>query len=358
MPKNRTAKMFLKFGITACIMSVYCLTVMAESTEKSATEKFPETYEKDGDQVYFSCTLNLPQDFDESSIQKVEVEQVQCSDYEKVLSYLTGDRTITSEYVYPEEDGIPEWRYYTFDDYTTMGAGGTTFFTTPNSFHYSNAFRRLSEIQDGIESTQLSFATSEECEIQLEQLMQDIGLEWEGTMTSYALGYEEASQWEEHLSQEGGLDEEQYKLDWSSNDDAYLIYGYQQFQGLPVYHELMGIGGSMKYYNADNAVVQAIITAEGIQELYIQYLYNLQGTGEQAILKSFEKIADTVAFKLGQSLTGEQYKVTEATLMEMVRHSQNQNYEALPIWYVEAESELGTTVVLVNAETAEEIFVQ
>ena len=51
-------------------------------------------------------------------------------------------------------------------------------------------------------------------------------------------------------------------------------------------------------------------------------------------------------------------RITEATLMEMVRHSQNQNYEALPIWYVEAESELGTTVVLVNAETAEEIFVQ
>ena len=91
MPKNRTAKMFLKFGITACIMSVYCLTVMAESTEKSATEKFPETYEKDGDQVYFSCTLNLPQDFDESSIQKVEVEQVQCSDYEKVTAYQSGD---------------------------------------------------------------------------------------------------------------------------------------------------------------------------------------------------------------------------------------------------------------------------
>ena len=46
MPKNRTAKMFLKFGITACIMSVYCLTVMAESTEKVQQRNFQKPMRK------------------------------------------------------------------------------------------------------------------------------------------------------------------------------------------------------------------------------------------------------------------------------------------------------------------------
>lgn len=353
---RKKIKTFLALGLIACMAG--SVTVFAENAGESVSEKFPEHYERDDGQVKFSCALNLPEDFNEANIQKAVVDGLQCSDYEKMLAYLSGGRTIIDEYVYPAEDNIPEWSYCIFDDYTSMGAGGTSFYSTPNSEHYSGAFFKLSEMQKETETGQLEFMDAESCKAQLVEFMKNIGIEWNGMLSGYALGYEEASQWEEHLSQDGGLDEERYKQDWSSKDDAYLFYGYQQFQGLPVYHELMGIGGSMKYVNADNAAVQAIITADGIQRLDIHYLYRLSGTGEPADLKSFEEIADTVAFKLNQSLSGEQYQVSEASLMEMVRHSQDQNYEAFPIWYVEAASETGTTVVLVNAETAEEIYVQ
>lgn len=113
----------------------------------------------------------------------------------------------------------------------------------------------------------------------------------------------------------------------------------------------------MKYVTADNAVLQAIYTKNGLERLQVNYLYQFQILDEYIELQPFDRIAQTVSQKLNGTLVEEQYEVEEARLMEMVKHSQDQSYEVLPVWYVEAVSASGVTAVLIDATTAEEVFI-
>ena len=176
-------------------------------------------------------------------------------------------------------------------------------------------------------------------------------------LNGYGLKAQEAQQWEEHMDPDGGYQEELYKQEWTSEDDAYLLYGFQTVQSLPIYHELMFLGGSMKYVTADNAVLQAIYTKNGLERLQVNYLYQFLLSEETVELQPFDRIARTVSEKLNGTLVEEQYQVEEARLMEMVKHGQDQSYEVLPVWYVEAVSSSGVTAVLVDASTAEEVFI-
>lgn len=113
----------------------------------------------------------------------------------------------------------------------------------------------------------------------------------------------------------------------------------------------------MKYVTADNAVLQAIYTKNGLERLQVNYLYQFLLSEETVELQPFDRIARTVSEKLNGTLVEEQYQVEEARLMEMVKHGQDQSYEVLPVWYVEAVSSSGVTAVLVDASTAEEVFI-
>lgn len=324
---------------------------------EASTQMIPDYYDGSDGNVSFQCTLRLPENFDEQDFRKVAVTGVHCSDYNACLENLAEGRNVLNEEIYPAEGDIPEWHYYNFEDNSAMGTGDTTFFVTRNSEHYSTVFSRLSNTEMGEEGEQLAFSSIEECEENTVNLLKEIGLETDMVLYGYGLKAQEAQQWEEHMNQDGGYQEEQYKTEWTSEDDAYLIYGFQTVQSLPVYHELMFLGGSMKYVNADNAVLQAIYTESGLEQLQVNYLYQFQLLDEKVELQSFDRIAQTVSEKLNGTLLEEQYDVKEARLMEMVRHSQDQSYEVLPIWYVEAISTSGVTVVLVDASTAEEVFI-
>ena len=51
--------------------------------------------------------------------------------------------------------------------------------------------------------------------------------------------------------------------------DAYFIYGYQKYEDIPIFHEMMSIARSMAYDTPDNAPVQAIYSTRGIEYLNI-----------------------------------------------------------------------------------------
>lgn len=324
---------------------------------ESSTQIIPDYYEGEDGKVIFQCTLRLPEDFDEQNFRKVGVTGVHCSDYNACLENLAEGRTVLNEEIYPAEGDIPEWHYYSFDDNSVMGTGDTTFFATENSYHYATVFSHLSNTEIGEEGEKLAFSSIEECEENTVNLLERIGLEADMVLYGYGLKAQTAQQWEEHMNQDGGYQEEQYKQEWTSEDDAFLVYGFQTVQSLPVYHELMFLGGNMKYVTADNAVLQAIYTKNGLERLQVNYLYQFQILDEYIELQPFDRIAQTVSQKLNGTLVEEQYEVEEARLMEMVKHSQDQSYEVLPVWYVEAVSASGVTAVLIDATTAEEVFI-
>ena len=106
----------------------------------------------------------------------------------------------------------------------------------------------------------------------------------------------------------------------------------------------------------DNAPVQAIYSARGLESLTIDYIYNFKNEQNTVALKPFDEIASVVEEKYDNILNDVNYEVTRAKLYERVYTGEDQKYAEEPIWYFEVmENGSNKTVMLVNAETGKEI---
>ena len=106
----------------------------------------------------------------------------------------------------------------------------------------------------------------------------------------------------------------------------------------------------------DNAPVQAIYSARGLESLTIDYIYNFKNEQNTVTLKPFDEIASVVEEKYDNILNDVNYEVTRAKLYERVYTGEDQKYAEEPIWYFEVmENGSNKTVMLVNAETGKEI---
>jgi hypothetical protein len=322
--------------------------------------ELPKTYQKNSGKIEFDCKVEVPEDFDSTDFHVASVRKVYCSDNKKALDILAKDKEIKEEYLEPKHDDRPESYFYGFTDKSSLNTGDTTYFMAEKSFYYTEPFFNVDTKGKKDNQEQLAFASQEEGIARVEETMKMIECQTEIEFKSYALKAEQAKEWEEHLNRDDeGVNEEEYKQDgWSSEDDAYLIHGYQQFQGLPVYNQNMAMGGRLSHMNAENAPVQAIYTVRGIEFLQLGFLYQLSEEGERVSLKSFDEIAKTVDEKINSIIDDNQYKVRLARLGQLVRFNQKQEYEVIPIWYFEVDSEERMQVIYVNATTAEEVAVQ
>ena len=84
----------------------------------------------------------------------------------------------------------------------------------------------------------------------------------------------------------------------TSEDEAYFIYAYQENTGIPVFHELMSVAKQMSDDSPDNAPVQAIYSARGLESLTIDYIYNFKNEQNTVALKPFDEIASVVEEKI------------------------------------------------------------
>lgn len=193
----------------------------------------------------------------------------------------------------------------------------------------------------------------------MKQELTEIGFsEFEFRLESYPVNYKtmEKIEAERCTSEE---EQAQKKEEWTQEDDAYVVYGFQTQDDLPVFHQWMSVFQSMAYDNIDNAVVSAVYSRRGIEQLRVEYVYYLEDTGETLTLKKFEEIAGTVEAKFENILNESTYEVTRAKLFQMVRLNENQEYAAEPIWYFEVvEDGISKSVTLVDAVTGKEIVLK
>lgn len=337
----------------AFVCVLFCLAANASA------EAFPDFYEAENGKVTFQCRLWIPKDLTDLSIQKAKVESVYFSEHEKALELLAGERMIESEDIYPAEDGVSsEMRYYTFSDGAVLLTGNSTNFSTLNNEHYHQAFQNIDQYSLKNMGDSISWGTIEGAEKEVRELMAEVGYPADMKLTVFPMPFETAREWEVHLDHNGGNLAEAYKTDWTEADDAYVVYGYQMFAGLPVYHELMFLGGAMKYMTASNAPVQAILTQTGMEQFTAQYLYRITGSDECVSLCPFDSVAETISEKINTYLDEISYEVTDAVLVWMVRSNQEQTYDCFPGWYAEVTSQNGTEAVLVDAVSAEEVFIR
>lgn len=76
----------------------------------------------------------------------------------------------------------------------------------------------------------------------------------------------------------------------TSEDEAYFIYAYQENTGIPVFHELMSVAKQMSDHSPDNAPVQAIYSARGLESLTIDYIYNFKNEQNTVALKPLMRL--------------------------------------------------------------------
>ncbi|MCC8105866.1 MAG: hypothetical protein LIO99_07665 [Clostridiales bacterium] len=338
--------------------------VTKNETEKTSTSSdeqtgFPPFYESvsESGKVTFQCTIEVPEDFNVQNAHKWMVDGRHLVDQEKAYSAYVDGGEIAEEHNNILDDGVEE-NIYIFEDGSHVSIGKGFTFTSKDDSCYLNIGVIDSDKIEIFSSDQVSFASSEDCINQIDEIVKTIGYELvELNYQAYPIAHQTLQSIEEDYISEGLLNESQKKDEWIDADDAYVIYAYQECGSLPVFHELMSLGSSFAYDSADNAPVQAIYSARGLEQLNIYYLYDFSETEELLTLASFDIIADVVLEKYEDILNDATYEITSAKLYMYVRINEDQEYEATPVWYFEViENGTSRSGTLVDAVSGKEIY--
>lgn len=335
----------------------------AEGQDRALAEEdlFPDTYEKESPsgKVRFHCELVVPEEDGWQTPHKVTVEGLHRCDQEAAWAMFGQGKEISEEYDYPKEEGRIPSKYTVFSD----GSGlflreGLTFSgADSSSYSYVGVFNK--EKVPAFESGAVSFKSKEDCVEEVRKAMEELGYDTEQfELWAYPLAYDTMSELEEDEIAIGNLPEDKKKESWGPEDEAYAVYGYQYHQGMPIFHELMGIARVMAEDAPDNGQVMAVYTASGFESLNISdCIYDLKAEEETVELLPFEEIAAVVEEKYEHILDESVYDVTRAKLFMRVYLNEQQGYTAEPVWHFEVtENESSQTVVLVNAQTGKEIY--
>lgn len=365
-------KKLRQFCLALCICTICggCGRMVVNTDKKEAEEtvsmekaeySFPEKYEKTSDsgKVKFHCQLELPQNM-KQSIPVIAADGLYCCDREKAWALFGEGKEVMEKPEIPVDKGRAPYDYYQFADGESLSIDEGVSYGSSNSRYYLNIGVQDPDNQGKFEEEEVSFKSGEEGIAEIKNTMEDLGYHSEEFIFGfYPLNFQTMKNLEEEYIQENYLKEEQRKENWDQEDDAYFIYAYQQKEGIPIFHELMSIAKSMAYDTPDNAPVQAIYSARGIEYLNINSVYEIH-TGEgQISLKPFEDIAAVLEEKYENILNDAGYEVVRAKFYERVFLNEAQKYETEPVWYFEViENGTGKSVVLINAETGKEIFLQ
>ncbi len=361
---------WLCLALCICIIWAGCNKSSADTDKKEGKEtsstgkaeySFPEKYEKTSDsgKVKFNCQLEIPENM-KQVIHGTAVEGLYCCDRKKAWTMFGEGKEVIEKPEIPVDEGRAAYDYYEFADGESLGIDEGISYGSSNSQYYLNIGVQDPDNQGKFEEKEVSFKSGGECITEIKNAIEELGYHPEDFIFGfYPLNFQTMKNLEEQYIQEDYLKEEQRKESWSQEDDAYFIYAYQQNEGIPIFHELMSIAESMAYDTPDNAPIQAVYSARGIEYLNINSVYEIHTEEAQVSLRPFEDIASVVEEKFESLLNEAGYQVTRAKFYERVYLDQAQKYETEPIWYFEVmENDTGKSVVLINAETGKEIVLQ
>lgn len=327
---------------------------MQSNTNLETEKSFPKTYKdvsKSG-KVKFNCTLEVPESLNGRTIQKTSVEGVHSYDNAKAYSLFAEGKEVSEKYT---DDDNTDYGYYLFSDGTNLGLENTFSWGSATGSLYAYLGIGQSDHIDLFSGGEISI-DKDLCIAEIKKNIAELGYNTE-TLSFQVIPFSAdalKSLRKQELS--NGLLEEGKTNEPTSDDEAYFVYAYQENTGIPVFHELMSVAIQMADDSPDNAPVQAIYSARGLESLSIDYIYDFKNEQDTVVLKPFDEIASIVEEKYENILNDATYDITRAKLYERVYTGKDQEYAEEPIWYFEViENDNNKTVMLVNAETGKEI---
>ena len=330
----------------------------AETVQNDANSKtensFPKTYnaESKSGKVKFSCTLEIPENLNGRTIQKTSVAGLRDYNKDKVYAMFAEGKEISKKDQYDWDGG--DVANYTFSDGSSLYLDNYVHWGSTTSSLYSYLGVQQADYIDLFSSGSVSL-DKDNCISEIKKDMNEFGYDTEDlSFQAFSLSVDAMKKLRDQELNNGLLEEGKTK-EPTSDDEAYFIYAYQKNTGIPVFHELMSVAEQLSDDSPDNAPVQAIYSARGLEELNIDYIYDFKNEQDMVTLKPFEEIASVVEEKYENILNDAKYEITRAKLYERVYTDENQKYAEEPVWYFEVNDGSRKTVMLVNAETGKEI---
>lgn len=316
---------------------------------------FPEAYntESESGKVKFNCTLEVPEDLNGRTIQKTSVEGLQDYNKDKAYAMLAEGKEVSKEDQFDWDDGSAV--NYTFSDGASLYLDNYINWGSATCSLYSYLGVGSADHIDLFSGGSVSL-DKDSCISEIKKNMNELGYDAENfSFQAIPLSVDAMKKLRDQELNDGLLEEGKTN-EPTSDDEAYFIYAYQENTGIPVFHEAMSIAKQMADDSPDNAPVQAIYSARGLEELLTGYIYTFKNEQDTVTLKPFEEIASVAEAKYENLLNDSKYEITRAKLYERVYTGEDQKYAEEPIWYFEVvENGNDKTVMLVNAETGKEI---
>lgn len=332
-----------------------------ENTAKeSKADQFPSAYQHKSDRVEIKCNLEIPKDFNIKKFHEIKKCELKYVNEEKAVAQYVKGKQIKEKFTNPATDNAQEENGYTLEDGTNIDIGDGFTFGSKNFKYYGNVGIADGENQEVYSKERVNFASAKTCIKKVEQAVQKLDYPVEEfEFVCYPLNHKVMKTMEEKYMKQQLIEKKDQKGQWTSADDAYMIYAFQKKEKLPVFHELMSIERQFAYDTPDNAPIQAIYSSRGMESLMINNVYTFSNSSKVVTLKNFDEIAKVVEDKFNNVLNDKTYTVNRAKLCERVYKDKNQKYKAEPVWYFEVmESGTKKSVTLVNAETGKERYLK
>lgn len=377
--KKRKTSLFLIFAF--CLLCVGCkkesditendplmdkdlLQMKEEKTDMQQENKqnqtdgitFSDHYKKKYGSIKADFDVEVPADLNVES-KKVDVLSRSYIDEDIAYElYVKGKNIIETHVIEPSKYAIKS-TIYLMENEEDVSTGNDFFYSSGDYTYYSESDATDEEWTELYGKHDVAFETGEKCIEKVKEYIEELGCRADDfEFSCYPLSHIDLESREEEKIADGFLKSEQKKNQWSEDDDAYFIYGYQKAGQLPIIHETMMMGYQFIKDTADMAPIQAIYSARGLESLHITAFYLMEESERTLELASLDQIVDTVIQKYSYLLTDSEFVISRGKLCQMVRKNNQQGYETQPVWYFEiTENNAKVSYMLLNAETAEEV---
>ena len=204
-------------------------------------------------------------------------------------------------------------------------------------------------------TNELDFMTREDAFSKLEFDLKQMEFDFEKEYSAYALDAETMEKEEYHLAMDGGIETEEYKEQWTRDDDCYYFAIRQNYKGLPIHYAYAGV---MTNYGPENAPIQAIFSKDGIMELNVDYIYEMSSDEMVEQLIGLEQAAEVASKKYNSILGDNTYKISQIELVYIIDVTEEEgSYELKPAWIMMGTQSDGSSIqTIIDAQTGKEVI--
>lgn len=339
----------------------------SEQDVTTVLDNIPKTFQRKDGNVVFDAEVKLNA-YDQEKGLVTATAHLKKADNEKALALLWQEKD--GKYI---EEGYESENEYgekvitmcgsNADNTVSFQAGpysSVVSYSGTGTSHITGAFR-LQKKEENYNADkysltdELDFMTREDAFSKLESALKQIGFDFEKEYSAYALDAETMEKEEYHMSMDGGIDKEEYKEQWTRDDDCYYFAIRQNYRGLPIHYAYAGV---FTNYGPENAPVQAIFSKDGIMELNVDHIYEMSSEEMVEQLIEPEQAAEVASKKYNSILGDITYQISQIELVYIVDVAgEKGSYKLKPAWILMGTQSDGSDIqTIIDAQTGKEVI--